>query len=174
MGLQSLPGRGGYRSVRILCLDVGDRRIGVAVSDPTGTIASPLSVIYRSAERKDHEAVATLVADQAAEAVLVGLPRTLRGEIGPQAHRVIVFADRLRTVLPVPVEFWDERHSTVDAEEIVRHRGARKGRSGTAVDHVAAAVILQSYLDAMRSNPAMQARPTGLTGRQEDESEPKI
>lgn len=159
--------------MRVLCLDVGDRRIGVAVSDPSGTIATPLAVLYRSAERRDHEAIATLVKDQAADVVLVGLPRTLRGEIGPQAQRVITFAHRLRAALEVPVEFWDERHSTVDAEQIVRHRGGRKGRSGGAVDHVAAAVILQNYLDVLKSNPAMSARLTGLPGHPVNESEPE-
>ncbi len=135
--------------MRVMALDVGDRRIGVALSDPTGAIASPLMTIHRVAERKDHETIASLVREHEVGRIVVGLPKTLRDEIGPQAQRVIRFGDRLAQVVQVPLTYWDERHSTVDAERIVRARGRQKGRTARGVlDEVAAAVILQSYLDA--------------------------
>ncbi len=142
--------------MRVLALDVGDRRIGVALSDPTGTIASPLTILHRVAERKDLEAISALIAEHAVEQVVVGLPRTLRGELGPQAQRVMRFAQHLAEAVQVPVVYWDERHSTVDAERIIRTRERARGRGGrTAVDDVAAAVILQSYLDSPKNHPEM-------------------
>jgi putative Holliday junction resolvase len=139
--------------VKVLALDVGDRRIGVAVSDPTGLIASPLTTIVRQAERKDHDAVSALVGEHSAELVVIGLPRTLQGEIGYQAQRVLRFGERLAQVVGVPVVYWDERHSTVDAERIVRARGKRGGRRQSGmIDDVAAAVILQFYLDSHRQS----------------------
>ena len=142
--------------MRVLALDVGDRRIGVAISDPTGTIASPLTTVRRVSEAKDHQAIADLVDRHSVERVVVGLPRTLRGELGPQAQKVMRFGERLAQVLDVPVVYWDERHTTADAERIVRAR--RRGRAARAgVDEVAAAVILQSYLDSLHRPP--MARP---------------
>jgi len=141
--------------VRALALDVGDRRIGVALSDPTGLIASPLTILYRVAEKKDLEAIADLIAEHSVELVVIGLPTTLRGEMGPQAQRVMRFGRRLAEAIQVPVVYWDERHSTADAERIVKARGRPKGRAGRGpVDDVAAAVILQSYLDSVRSKSA--------------------
>ncbi len=138
--------------MRALALDVGDRRIGVALSDPTGLIASPLLTMTRTSERKDHEAIARLVQQHGVDLVVIGLPRTLGGEIGTQAERVLRFGDRLAAVVSVPAVYWDERHSTVDAETIVRDRGrSRRSRRNDHVDDVAAAVILQSYLDSHRN-----------------------
>ncbi len=138
--------------MRVLALDVGDRRIGVALSDPTGLIASPLTIIYRVAERKELEAISDLIAQHSVERVVIGLPRTLRGEVGPQAQRVMRFGQHLAEAVEVPVVYWDERHSTVDAERIVRSRERSKARGRReAVDDVAAAVILQSYLDSVGS-----------------------
>ncbi len=136
--------------MRVLALDVGDRRIGVALSDPTGTIASPLLTISRVAEQTDHRRIAELVREHAVDRVVVGLPRTLRGELGPQAQKVMRFAERLAATIDVPLLYWDERHSTVDAERIVRARGRGRGIKGR-LDEVAAAVILQSYLDSLHS-----------------------
>jgi putative holliday junction resolvase len=135
--------------VRVLALDVGDRRIGVAMSDPTGTIASPLMTIHRVAERVDHETIATLVREHAVDMVVIGLPKTLRDEIGPQAQRVMRFGERLAKIVAAPITYWDERHSTVDAERIVQARGRSRARPPRgSLDDVAAAVILQYYLDS--------------------------
>jgi putative Holliday junction resolvase len=146
-----------------LALDVGDRRIGVALSDPTGTIASPLLTIHRVAERKDHQVIADLVVQHSVERVVIGLPWTLRGELGPQAARVMRFGERLSPLLKVPVDYWDERHSTTEAEGILRGRRRKRG-DRTGLDEVAAAVILQGYLDSMHSargagSPAEPSEP---------------
>lgn len=135
--------------MRVLSLDVGDRRIGVALSDPTGTVASPLMTIYRSAEVKDHQIIADLVREHAVERIVIGLPKTLRGELGPQAQRVLRFGDRLSRVVQVPIVYWDERYTTADAERIVGRRRRNRGRG--FVDEVAAAVILQAYLDSLQN-----------------------
>lgn len=138
--------------MRVLGLDVGDRRIGIAVSDPTGLIASPHGIIHRTAERSDHEAISALVLDLGIEMIVIGLPKTLQGDIGYQAQRVLRFGERLAERVAVPVAYWDERHSTVDAEEIARSsRRSRARRQSGAVDDIAAAVILQFYLDSNRS-----------------------
>ncbi len=140
--------------MRVLALDVGDRRIGVALSDPTGLIASPLTIIRRTSERQDHLAIVAIARENAVDLIVVGLPRTLRDEIGPQAQRVLRFGDRLAGVLGLPTTYWDERHSTFDAESIVGARHGRRGsRQSPYVDDVAAAVILQSYLDSNRAKP---------------------
>lgn len=141
--------------MRVLALDVGNRRIGVALGDPTGLIASPLTIIRRTSERQDHAAIVAIATENAVELIVVGLPRTLRDEIGPQAQRVLRFGERLAAVVDLPVTYWDERHSTVDAETIVGGRHGRRGsRRAPYVDDVAAAVILQSYLDSNRAAPS--------------------
>jgi putative holliday junction resolvase len=143
--------------VRILSLDVGDVRIGVAVSDPTGTIATPVTTIRRSSRKRDQEAIADLVRGHGAGRVVVGLPRSLSGEVGPQAQRVMRFGDSLAEALPVPVEYWNETYSTLDAEEILaaREGSRRRGRGDRKrIDEVAAAVILQSYLRSRREGGA--------------------
>jgi len=136
--------------VRILALDIGERRIGVAISDPTGTVARPLCTIQCTSRTEDLAAIRRLIAEHEVEKVIVGLPLTLRGEQGPQARRIIRYADSLAETLPVPVEMWDERYSTTAAEEIIRRVRRRKRRRQDAadVDAVAAAVILQGYLDS--------------------------
>ncbi len=135
--------------VRVLALDIGEKRIGVAVSDPSGLVARPLGVIERRSRETDRAAVAALVAEHGAELVVVGRPLTLRGEVGPQAQRVERYAQSLAEVLPVPLRLWDERYSTAFAEDVLRQT-RRKGRAGDRgeVDAVAAAVILQGFLES--------------------------
>lgn len=134
--------------MRIMALDVGDRRIGVAVCDPTGTLATPHGVIERRSKQEDFEAIGRLAEELGAEKIVVGLPRSLGGELGPQAKRVTRYADLLAGSVAVPVELHDERFSTVTAHEMLRE-GGRKRR--TPVDAAAAAVILQSYLEMHRA-----------------------
>jgi putative Holliday junction resolvase len=133
---------------RLLALDLGERRIGVAISDPTGTLARPLTTIIRASRREDFEAIADLVSANEAERVIVGLPLSLDGTEGPQARRVRRYADRLAQAVDVPLEFWDERYSSREAADILGQtkRGRREMRD--RIDATAAAVILQSYLDA--------------------------
>jgi len=135
---------------RLLALDVGERRIGVAVSDPSGTLARPLTTIVRASRQADFQAIAQVVDDCAATRIIVGLPLSLDGTEGPQAQQVRRYAQRLAQAVSVPIEFWDERYSSMVASEILRVKGKRRSRrqGRGAIDAAAAAVILQSYLDA--------------------------
>jgi putative Holliday junction resolvase len=134
--------------MRILALDMGERRIGVALSDPTQTLARSLLVVERRDDRTAIERVTALVQERDVERVVVGYPLSLGGDVGPQAERVRQFASALAQRLEVPVELWDERFSTADAERILREQGVRGRRRRQRIDATAAAIILQDYLDA--------------------------
>ena len=131
-----------------LALDIGDRRIGVAVCDELGQLARPLATITRASKREDFERVARLVAELQVERVIAGYPRSLAGEAGPQARRVRRYAQALAAALTVPVELWDERYTTVEAAERLRESSRRRPRDRGQLDAAAATVILQDYLDA--------------------------
>jgi putative Holliday junction resolvase len=134
---------------RALALDLGSRRVGVAVSDGGGRVATPYETITRSGSRvRDHERVVTLVTEVGAEVVVVGLPLSLDGSRGPAADVIEAEVDELRKALAVDVVTWDERLSTVEAERSLRDMKVRRGRKRQVVDQVAATVILQSWLDA--------------------------
>lgn len=134
---------------RAVALDIGTRRIGVALSDSAGTVATPYEVVTRSGDRsRDHRRIAELVEEAGAEVVVVGLPLSLDGSTGPAAQAILDEVDELRAALPVGVLTWDERLSTVQAERSLRAMRVRKGRHRQVVDQVAATVILQSWLDA--------------------------
>jgi putative holliday junction resolvase len=134
---------------RALGLDLGTRRIGVALSDSAGAVATPYDVLTRSADRvRDHGRIAELVAEAGVQVVVVGLPLSLDGSVGPAACVILDEAEELRARLPVGVVTWDERLSTVEAERRLRAAGVRGRRGRGAVDQVAATVILQSWLDA--------------------------
>ncbi|PWH20752.1 MAG: Holliday junction resolvase RuvX [Ardenticatenia bacterium] len=128
----------------IIALDIGERRIGVAVSDPTGTLATPHGIIERRSRAEDFATIGELVHRLGAQRVIVGLPISLNGTIGSQARRVIRYAKALSKVLTVPVEMVDERYSTSIAQELLTEAGYRKRAH---LDAAAAAVILQEYLD---------------------------
>jgi putative Holliday junction resolvase len=140
--------------MRVLALDVGERRVGVAVSDPTGTIARPLCTLERGSREDDFSAIAGLVREVGADSVVVGQPLSLDGTAGPQARRVARYAEALAQHLDVPLIPWDERFSTARADEILRQtrgeKAKRRARSDGEIDALAAAVILQDYLDAGR------------------------
>ena len=134
---------------RAVALDIGTRRIGVALSDSGGTVATPYEVVTRSGDRtRDHGRIAAVVAEADATIVVVGLPLSLDGSVGPAAEAILAEVDELRAALEVPVVTWDERLSTVEAERSLRVMGVRKGQRRQVVDQVAATVILQSWLDA--------------------------
>jgi putative Holliday junction resolvase len=130
---------------RVVGLDVGDVRVGVAVSDDLGITAQPRDVLGH-----DHQAVANLIARVGAVRLVVGLPLDPRGEEGRQARKVRRFLERLEPLLPdgVTVEMWDERFSTAQAERALIEGGVRRGRRKQVVDMVSAALILQSWLEA--------------------------
>ena len=137
--------------MRVLGLDLGSRRIGVALSDQTATIASPYDMIERRGDRStEHVLLADLVVSTDAELVVVGLPRSLNGRDGPAAQGVRAEVAELASRLKVPIELWDERLSTVTANRALIEGGVRRKARRGSVDKVAAAVILQSWLDAHR------------------------
>jgi putative holliday junction resolvase len=125
--------------VKVLALDYGSARTGVAVSDPTGTLARPIGVIERAGTEAGLERLLELIASEGAERVVVGMPLTLRGEVGEQARETERFVDRLRQAVDVPVEGFDERFTTVLAEQ-------DPGNRNLPPDARAAAHLLTSYL----------------------------
>ncbi|MFH1085890.1 MAG: Holliday junction resolvase RuvX [Chloroflexota bacterium] len=135
------------RASRCLALDVGDERIGVAVSDAGGRIAQPLVVIRRVAGSASMQRVAQLVAEYGVERVVVGLPLLRDGSEGKQAASVRAYLRGLAAFVAAPVELYDERDSTTRAEEILRASPGGRARALRRLDAVAAAVILQDYLD---------------------------
>ncbi len=141
--------------MRILALDVGDRRIGVAISDPSQVLARSLKVIQRGSRQEDFAAVARLVEEHEVERVVVGYPRSLDGTAGEQADKVERYAVGLAESLAVPVLLWDERFSTVSAERLLREVGLRGQKKQERVDAVAAAVILQDYLDSSKEGNSL-------------------
>jgi putative Holliday junction resolvase len=126
--------------VKVLALDYGSARTGVAVSDPSGTIARPLCVIERAGTESGIARVADLVRDEQAERVVIGLPLTLQGERGAQARETEVFVEALRAAVDVPVESYDERFTTV----LARTRPMERSEPD---DARAAAHLLSSYLE---------------------------
>lgn len=130
----------------VLGLDLGDARIGVAVSDDERRLAVPVGTV-RTGAPADLRALAALVRENGATLVVVGHPLSLSGERGPRARHAEQFAEALRAVVGVPVELQDERMSTVEAQRALRAAGARGRRARGAVDSSAAAVILQAWLD---------------------------
>lgn len=135
------------RKGRVLGLDLGDARIGVAVSDPDRRVAVPLGTVPTGAPA-DLRAVAALVKEHDVRLVVVGHPLSMSGERGPRARHAEQFAAALGQVLDVPVVLHDERLSTAEADRALRSAGAPGPRRRRAVDRSAAAVILQAYLDA--------------------------
>ena len=135
--------------MRALGLDLGTKRIGVAVSDRSGTIASPLVVVQRAKRRTDdHLRIAALVAEEEAEIVVVGMPLHLSGVAGPSARSAATEARLLSSVVGVPVTTHDERFTTVTAERALREASVRGSDRRSVIDKVAAAVMLQAWLDS--------------------------
>ncbi len=132
---------------RVLGLDLGDVRIGVAISDPDRRVAVPVGTV-RTGAPQDLKAIAALVRDHEITLVVVGHPLSLSGRVGPKARHVEELAGALRSVLHVPVVLQDERLSTVEAERNLRAAGIRGRDRRRAVDRSAATVILQAWLDA--------------------------
>lgn len=132
---------------RILALDVGDRRIGVAVSDSLGWTAQPVGVIQRVGWGPDIQAISAYATQYDTHTLLCGLPLNMDGSSGPQAQKVRSFAAQLESA-GYHVRFWDERMSTVTAERAMIEGGMRRQQRKGLIDQTAAVVILQAYLDA--------------------------
>jgi len=131
--------------LKILGLDVGSKRVGLAVSDELGLVAGPLTVLARD----DLGEVARVIEEEKVREVVIGLPRRSDGSYGPEAAEVRAYAEELRAAIPehVKVTFWDERFSTVSAERYLIEADVRRRRRREIIDKVAASLILQAYLD---------------------------
>lgn len=152
MGYPAARSRSGtVEFVRALGVDLGTRRVGLALSDSEGLIATPLEVLKRSgSEAQDHAAIAAVAAERDVEVVVVGLPVSLDGSMGPAARAARAEIGRLAAAVGVPVVTSDERLSTAAAERQLRLGEVKGSRRRQVVDMAAAAVILQSWLDARR------------------------
>jgi putative Holliday junction resolvase len=142
--------------MRLLALDVGDRRVGVAVSDLAGLIATPLTVIRRSSKVEDFAKIARLVREQGAGMLVIGHPLNADGSAGPQARRVERYATAMSEALrldglKVPMIMWDEYGSTQRAQALMISAGRRAKDRRQRIDAAAAAVILQDYMDEQQS-----------------------
>ena len=135
---------------RVLGLDLGDARIGVAISDPDRRLAVPVGTIHVGQPPGELKAVAALVAEHDATQLVIGLPRSMSGDEGPRAALAREFGAALEAVVRVPIEFQDERLSTVEAERALRDAGVTGRERRRVVDRSAATVILQAWLDAHR------------------------
>lgn len=140
--------------MRAVGLDLGQKRIGVALSDSEGTMALPHGTVLRSGDRRaDHRRIADLVEETGAEVVVVGMPRSLDGSVGPAARRTEAEVRLLGDGLTVPVETYDERFTTVSAQRMLREADVRGRRQRVVVDATAATVMLQGWLDRRRQGP---------------------
>jgi putative Holliday junction resolvase len=133
--------------MRSLGLDIGDKRIGVALSDPKGILASPLTVINRRDDRLDIKAITEIVSQKQVEQIVVGLPLSMDGSLGRQAEKVQDFVQKLGEQVEIPVEYRDERLTTVLAERLMQTVDTKKAGKKAGHDAQAAALILQGYLD---------------------------
>ena len=143
----------------ILGLDVGDVRIGVAVSDELGFAAHPLCTITRKNRKTDLETICDLINTHQVEEVVIGLPLMLDGEVGIQAEKVQRFANRLKREARIPIHLRDERLTTVEATEILREVGKPRKKQRHVIDQVAAVVILDGYLNDFRESKGENHRP---------------
>lgn len=154
------PSRENVPGVRALGIDLGSKRVGVAVSDTSGTIASALTTVHRSKSRRhDHAEIAKLVRIEECEVVVVGLPLSLDGTHGPAANSAVKEAEQLEQTVGVPVELYDERFTTVTAERHMMEVGLDARQRRKAVDKAAAAVILQAWLDHRRNTWPTNVEP---------------
>jgi putative Holliday junction resolvase len=136
--------------VRALGIDLGERRIGIAASDALGVAAQPVAVLERESLAKDVAAIGRAAERRGARVIVVGLPLSMDGTAGPAARRARRFAGALRRELGMEVHLWDERLTTAEAERGLIEAGHRRSRRRELRDAVAAALILQGYLDAQR------------------------
>lgn len=140
------------KKVRALGLDLGTKRIGVAVSDSEGLLATPIEVILRQKDaRQDYLAVVELVKEWEVNIVVVGMPYSLDGQEGPMAQKTLEEVKSLSDILPVPVVTYDERLTTVTAERSLREQGVSSKEGRKVIDQLAAAVLLQAWLDKQQT-----------------------
>lgn len=133
---------------RVLGLDVGSKRIGVAITDPLGLTAQGLETLHRQNKRLDFEYLGSVIAKYQVSEIVVGLPLRMSGQEGIQAERMQAFAEELRQRFQLPVHLWDERLTSAEANRVLRETDMSIRRRGQVVDQMAAVLILQSWMDA--------------------------
>ncbi len=133
--------------MRIMGLDVGDKTIGVAVSDMLGWTAQGLEVIRRTSINQDLARLKEIIDKQQVEKIVLGLPKNMNGTIGPQGEKVQEFAKEVENAFKLPVDFWDERLTTMAAEKMLIGADVSRGKRKKVIDKMAAVLILQGYLD---------------------------
>ena len=136
---------------RIMGLDVGDKTIGVAVSDLMGLTAQGVKTIKRVGKKKDIEALKEIIKERQVNKIVSGLPKNMNGTLGPQGKKVIKFCELLEEETGIKIEYWDERLSTVAAERTLIQGNVRRENRKGVIDMVAAVIILQGYLDRQRN-----------------------
>lgn len=153
-------------ATRVLAIDYGTKRMGMAVSDELGWTAQPLETYHRRSLDSDLAHIRKLVQDYDVRQVVLGLPIRSNGELGPEAHAVELFRQRLQTILPVPIVTWDERHTTSSAEAVLLEADMSRAKRKLVVDRIAAAILLQDYL-ASQSSETSPSDPPGDDGTAE-------
>ena len=136
---------------RIMGLDIGDKTIGVAVSDLMGLTAQGVTNKKRVGKKKDIEAIKQIIAEKQVNKIVSGLPKNMNGTVGPQGEKVQKFCELLKEETNLPIEFWDERLSTVAAERSLIEGNVRRENRKKVIDMLAAVIILQGYLDLKRN-----------------------
>ena len=136
---------------RIMGLDIGDKTIGVAVSDLMGLTAQGVTTIKRVGKKKDIEAIKQIISEKQVNKIVSGLPKNMNGTIGTQGEKVQKFCELLKEETNLPIEFWDERLSTVAAERSLIEGNVRRENRKKVIDMLAAVIILQGYLDLKRN-----------------------
>ena len=136
---------------RIMGLDVGDKTIGVAVSDLMGLTAQGVKTIKRVGKKKDIEALKEIIKERQVNKIVSGFPKNMHGTLGPQGEKVIKFCELLEEETGIKIEYWDERLSTVAAERTLIQGNVRRENRKGVIDMVAAVIILQGYLDRQRN-----------------------
>jgi putative Holliday junction resolvase len=136
---------------RVLGLDVGSRRIGVAISDPLGITAQGLETLQRKNKRSDFAQLKQLIRDYAVKEIVIGLPLRMSGAEGTQSEKMRDFAEELRSRFGLPVHFWDERLTSAEANRLLRETDLSIEKRGKAVDRMAAVLILQGWMESRES-----------------------
>lgn len=134
--------------MRIIGLDVGDKTIGVAVSDQLNLVAQGLGVIHRSNDEMDINKLKELIEKYEVDRIVIGLPKNMNGTLGSQSRKVKEFGDIIKQNLKIDIEYWDERLSTVAAEKVLIKGDVSRKKRKEVIDKLAAVIILQGYLDA--------------------------
>ncbi|NEZ45972.1 Holliday junction resolvase RuvX [Clostridium niameyense] len=135
--------------MRILGLDIGDRTIGVAISDPLGFTAQGVTTIKRTSEERDIEELKKICEEYKVDTIVSGLPKNMNGTLGPQSEKVISFCDLIKSHIDIPIKMWDERLTTVAATRAMLEADLSRAKRKKIVDKVAATYILQGYLDSI-------------------------